>query len=252
MNADMQDRRPIEPDRGDGTGRGERSVFRMTPQAVLGGAVVVVGLALLAENLGLADADRILRLWPLAVMAVGVTKLLAPQARRSSRVFGGLLTLAGGALAAERIFGLPIDFDAWWPLVLIGFGVLLLSRAMGRGGPGASAAGNRDSYFSEFATWAGKQRRVTSPAFRGADLTAVMGGVEVDLRGAGAASGGAVIDVFVMWGGIEIWVPPDWAVVNDVTVLMGGVEDKSVGNQAATHSVTIRGVVIMGGLEIKS
>ena len=49
-------------------------------------------------------------------------------------------------------------------------------------------------------------------AFRGADLIAVMGGCEIDLRQA-AINGEAVIDVFCMWGGIEIRVPEDWTVV---------------------------------------
>jgi predicted membrane protein len=77
-----------------------------------------------------------------------------------------------------------------------------------------------------------------------------MGGVELDLRGATAAPGGAVIDVFVMWGGIEIWVPPDWAVSNEVMVLMGGADDKSTGAQDARSRLTVRGFCVMGGIEI--
>jgi predicted membrane protein len=109
-----------------------------------------------------------------------------------------------------------------------------------------------DVSVSEVAVWAGKQRRIAEPSFRRADLTAIMGGVELDLRAAGTASGEAVIDVFVMWGGIEIWVPPNWAVVNKVGVLMGGVEDKSTGTQDARHRLIVRGFVVMGGMEIKT
>jgi predicted membrane protein len=52
-----------------------------------------------------------------------------------------------------------------------------------------------------------------------------MGGIELDLRQAGTENGTAVIDVFVLWGGIEITVPPDWAVSNEITPIMGGAED---------------------------
>jgi predicted membrane protein len=79
-----------------------------------------------------------------------------------------------------------------------------------------------------------------------------MGGIELDLRAAGTATGEAVIDVFVMWGGVEIWVPPDWAVSNEVNLLMGGAEDRSTGAQGATHRLIVRGFVVMGGLEIKT
>jgi hypothetical protein len=79
-----------------------------------------------------------------------------------------------------------------------------------------------------------------------------MGGIELDLRGAGTATGEAVIDLFVMWGGIEIWVPPDWSVSNEVGLLMAGAEDKSGGSQAARHRLVVRGFAIMGGVEIKT
>ena len=46
---------------------------------------------------------------------------------------------------------------------------------------------------SEFAVWSGVQRGVTSPAFKRADLTAVLGGIELDLRHAGTDNGEAVI-----------------------------------------------------------
>jgi len=56
----------------------------------------------------------------------------------------------------------------------------------------------------------------------------------------------------VMWGGVEIWVPPEWAVSNQVGLLMGGAEDKSSGTQDARHRLIVRGFVLMGGVEIKT
>ena len=55
-----------------------------------------------------------------------------------------------------------------------------------------------------------------------------------------------------MMGGIEITVPPDWAVVNRAAVIMGGVTDHSTGAQGAANTLYIQGVVMMGGIEIKT
>lgn len=248
MQADMRtdrdpERRPLEP------GRPARPPFRVTPQAVLGLVIVVFGAALMADNLGWVESDQVFRFWPLVLVAIGILRLIQPVGR-SGRVFGGVMLLVGLGLTAEFVLGLPVDVNDWWPLVLIAIGVVILLRSRG-GGPEAGAV-TQDERLSEFAVWAGKVRRVATPAFRYADLTAVMGGVELDLRGAATATGEAVIDVFVMWGGIELWVPPDWAVSNQTTALMGGVEDKSSGTQDARHRLVIRGFVVMGGLEIKT
>lgn len=225
-----------------------RRGFKLTAQALFGLLVVAFGLLLTADNLDLLDARRVLIYWPLGVVAVGLVKFVQATGT-SGRVAGGVIASVGLLLTAQETLGWNVSVDDWWPIALIVLGVLILTRSSGRAMSEAVPAA-ADAQVSEFAFWAGKVRRTASPAFQRADLTAVMGGVELDLRGATAAPGGAVIDVFVMWGGIEIWVPPDWAVSNEVMVLMGGADDKSTGAQDARSRLTVRGFCVMGGIEI--
>jgi len=80
----------------------------------------------------------------------------------------------------------------------------------------------------------------------------VLGGCELDLRHA-AIDGEAVIDVFAMWGGIEIKVPENWSVSGRVTPILGGYEDKTRRVPDGTNQrLLVRGLVIMGGVEIKN
>jgi len=105
---------------------------------------------------------------------------------------------------------------------------------------------------SAMAILSGVNRGNNWPAFRGGDLTAVMGGCEIDLRQA-AINGDATIDVFAVWGGIEIRVPENWTVAFHVTPILGGVEDKTRPSLGSTaHRLTIRGVVVMGAVEVKN
>jgi hypothetical protein len=270
---------------------------RFTPQAVLGLFIIAAGLLLTGDNIGLFEADRIIRFWPLGIIIVGIVKFLQSSAT-PGKLVGVIIIFVGTVLTADKTFGLPVDLGDIWPLALVGLGLVILIRTLrpataapnvedmspdsddipivtsnlrAPGGPAsdpidvareaarkarevvAGAPGvSTDESFSEVAVWAGKQRRIAVPSFQRADLTAIMGGVEIDLRAAGTAGGEAVIDVFVMWGGIEVWVPPDWVVVNKVGVLMGGVEDKSTGTQDARNRLVVRGFVIMGGMEIKT
>src|SRR5690348_14727059 len=100
-----------------------------------------------------------------------------------------------------------------WSLALVVLGGTMIIRAQDRARHGDVTT---ERQFSDFAFWSGVKRRITSPAFKGADFTAVMGGGELDLRGASTAEGPAVIDLFIVMGGLEITVPADWAVSNEV------------------------------------
>lgn len=232
---------------------------RFTPQIVVGLCVVAFGVALTVDNLGLADAGNILKYWPAALVLIGLAKAL--QSRTTSgRLFGVILAFVGVALLSDFLD--VFDLWGWWPVGLIAMGLLMISRAFGTReratGTARSLAGSvvpgtaTEATLSEFALWSGVQRRVASPAFRHADLTAIMGGIELDLRQASTAGGEAVIDVFAMWGGIEITVPPDWAVANEIVPIMGGAEDKSTGTQASQNRLVLRGFAIMGGVEVKT
>jgi predicted membrane protein len=232
-------------------------------------------LLLTLDNMGWVETWRYVRYWPLVVVTVGVMQVLQADSR-SGKIFGGVVAFAGLVWTADTVFQVPVDLFDFWPVGLIALGVLVLTRALsntepapvtptaepGRWeppagsvsseGPPSNTPAGADQVVTEVAVWAGKQRRNASASFRKAELTAIMGGVELDLRKAATATGEAVVDVFVIWGGVEIWVPPDWAVSNQVSLLMGGAEDKSTGTQNARHRLVVRGFVIMGGLEIKT
>jgi predicted membrane protein len=93
---------------------------------------------------------------------------------------------------------------------------------------------------------------VRNAPFFGANMTAVMGGIELDLRQATLPED-AVIELFAFWGGIEIYVPPDWTVTSKVTTLLGGFVDKRRPTSVVpTKTLTVRGMVVMGGIEVKN
>jgi hypothetical protein len=116
-----------------------------------------------------------------------------------------------------------------------------------------SSGATPNDTFSGFAMWSGVDRKPTSQAFRGGDFTAIMGGGEIDLRGAKPVPGGCVIEVFLMMGGLDIYVPPHWTVVNELFALMGGIEDSRKSVPPDSSDVLIlKGIAIMGGVEIQN
>ena len=105
------------------------------------------------------------------------------------------------------------------------------------------------------AVMGGLEDSVTSKAFKGGFLRAVMGGAELDLSEAIIEEKPATIEVTVIMGGAEIKVPPEWKVKVDVSQKMAGVEDERGQGDLAeeeTPDLVITGKVVMGGLEINS
>jgi len=222
--------------------------WNLTPQTVVGGIVVFVGLLLLAGNLGLIEAHHILYYWPIGLVAVGAA-LLGRAREHGSQTLAWAVIVVGAYLTVCRVAGYDGDLGDLWPLFLIGLGVVMVRRARRREAGIESASADQTLY--DFAFWSGVERRISSPVFKRAEFTVVMGGIEVDLREAGTGGEPAVIDVFVVWGGLEIRVPPDWAVSNQIVAIMGGASDKSTGARDAKHRLILRGFVLMGGVEIK-
>jgi cell wall-active antibiotic response 4TMS protein YvqF len=227
--------------------------FRVTPRLIGGLAVAAVGLLLLLDRLDLMDAEAYLEWWPLALVAIGILHLTQP--REGGRRFVGLIWIVAGAwllLNSLDLLDLQI-WDAFWPLILIALGGALAWRALR--GPVARTPGAPDvDTISAVAILGGTKRASSSAAFRGGELTAVMGGCEIDLRQARIAEGGeAVIDTLAFWGGIEIKVPESWAVVGKVVPLLGAFEDKTRPPQAgAPPRLVVRGMAIMGGVDVSN
>ncbi len=225
-------------------------VTAFAPRIILGLAIVAFGALLLADNLGLVEARHVLRYFlPAILLLIGAACL----AQKS--VWGWAWIAAGSWLLAEALDWIDIGFwQLFFPLLLILVGGSLLARATPLRRATLRAADGEDRVRA-FALMSGNVRKMDSASFRGGDLGAFMGGVELDLRGAKTPPEGAVIDAFVVWGGIEIKVPESWAVRGEVMPVMGALDDKTrpIADPAKIDGrLTIRGVAFMGGIEVKN
>lgn len=225
--------------------------FQLTPQLLMGLLIIGVGVVFTLANLGVADARGYLRYWPVGLIAIGLLKLQQARGGRGSMA-AILFIAAGGWLLLDSLDILRISVWQLWPMLLVFFGAIMVWQGIhGRScRTGRTTDGN--ATISGLAVLGGVSRGNNSRNFKGGDLTAIMGGCEIDLRQA-AIDGDAVLNVFAMWGGIEIRVPDDWTIVGQVTPVLGGFEDKTRPPQgAAAHRLIVHGMAIMGGIEVKN
>jgi predicted membrane protein len=226
----------------------------MSRQVILGVLVIGMGLLFLADNLNIWDFRRSLQFWPMVLIMVGVFKLFDTNSS-DGYILGCGLILVGVLMVLHRMGIIYFSWRAMWPLILIALGASVLYRAVsGRRLVASSLKGEAlqlDDSINATAILGGFERRIHSQDFKGGEVTAIMGGCALDMRGARIQTE-AVINVFVMWGGITIKCPPDWTVILHGTPIMGGFTEKTTPPPDNSKRLIIRGYAIMGGVEVRN
>lgn len=220
----------------------------ISPRLIVGIFIVLLGIIFLIEEFTGIDAHEFLVYWPVVLIVIGLMGLI----QGTSRV-GSLIALVVGVWALAYNLGY-VSLEIWqfWPLVIVGVGLSLVRRALVGQKPSTTGAGEPVDRVNAFAIMGGVVRTSNSSAFRGGELTAIMGGCELDLTQAQLAGDEAIIDVFALWGGVEIRVPDTWGVVGQVQPIMGAFEDKTRPPRDTKTRLIVRGAVIMGGVEVKN
>jgi hypothetical protein len=224
--------------------------------------IIVTGVLLFLDNLGVYHMYNIWRLWPVALITVGVSKLFESRGA-GGRVWAGLVTLAGVIFLLDNLNIWHVSWGLLWPLALVGAGLSMLFHAMeqkdlsGRVRTSATVSSSPANTLREWATFGGVKRRLSSQDFQGGEMIAVFGGIEVDLREANMPPGKeVVIDANATFGGIELRVPYSWEVVMRGMGIFGGYEDKTVPPRreegVTPPRLLVTGYAIFGGVSISN
>ncbi len=246
---------------------------RASSQVVLGLLVIGMGVLFLLDNLDILDFRHAVGFWPLALIVAGAVSLtgMSGNGPRSSGYVGSVLIGLGVLMILSRLGILYVSWGTLWPLVMIALGGLVLYRSLGPGrvrrvsldkggaaglqvddgGAASSSSSGADDLVDIVAVLGGFERRLVTRDFRGGEITAIMGGCMLDLRDASIVRE-AVINVFTIWGGINIKVPPDWTVILNGTPVMGGFSEKTATPPDGSKRLVIRGYAVMGGVEVRN
>ncbi len=166
----------------------------------------------------------------------------------------GLLMGVGLLLGCLEIIDFGLIWKLIFPMILVVFGLSIIFKDVFLGKVNSeikklNAKGNNERICC--ATFSGQNIKVLKELFTGADLTAVFGAVECDLRDA-IIDRDVVINASAIFGGIDIFVPADVKVKIKSTSIFGGIENKaSTEQEEKTHTIYINGTALFGGIEIK-
>ena len=221
---------------------------------VLWGIVlIVVGLIIGGNALGITNINIFFDGWWTLFIIVPCFIGLFKENEKTGNVIGLLIGIAL-FLGCQDI----INFDLIWklalPTILVVIGLLIIFKDTLGGKVNEEIKklnDKRNGANTYCATITGQKVKFDKELFTGADLTAVFGGVECDLRNAIIESD-VVINASSIFGGIDILAPSNVKVKTKSTSIFGGVENKSNTNgEENTHTIYVNGTAIFGGVEIK-
>jgi hypothetical protein len=219
---------------------------RVTTQALIGALIVLIGVVLLLSTTDVYDARGLLLYVPSLFVLVGLYALVTSGFRN---LVGPLLVVV--VAAAWQLVALdvlePEEIWQFWPVLVILFGLSVFLGPMR-----ARVRGVTDDHVSGFAVFGGSEKRVTGENFAGADLTALFGGVELDLRDATVRDPPAHVAATALFGGVEVIVPRDWNVQIDVLPVLGAAEDERPRREGEHESVdlVVTGFAAFGGVSV--
>ncbi len=222
---------------------------------ILPGLVLIAwGGLLLLRELGVLDPTlRAIDFWPVVIVALGLS--IAARRRRAGSVLVGLaVAVLGAGMLAQRL-GYAVGVARLWPVLLIvaGIGIIWSGFARSRRGPWVANEQVSADELQRSVTMGGLSLVVDSQRFRGGALSVTMGEIKADLRRAAIEGEEATLDLSLTMGGVELYVPTNWLVVNDVGPFMGTVEDKTEPRPDAggvQRRLVLRGKITMGAVTI--
>ncbi|MBR7098214.1 MAG: hypothetical protein IKC59_02270 [Clostridia bacterium] len=212
--------------------------------------LVALGVIFLLNALDVTDVDLFFDGWWTLFIIIPCTVGLFTERDK----VGNLIGLAIGViLLLWRQDIVPLNY--LWKIILPAIVILVGLRLILEGfwkkkkDPVVVIKGDKGSRRSGVAVFSGCDLSIDGEVFEGADLVAVFGGVECDLRRA-VIEQDCVINVTSVFGGVDVLVPPNVQVKTDCMAIFGGVDNVTLVNPTAP-TVYIKGLCLFGGVEVK-
>ena len=219
---------------------------------IWGIVLIAIGFIFGTNALGITDISIFFDGWWTLFIIVPCTVGLCTSRNKKGNLVGILV----GAVLLLNCQGM-LDFTLMRkltvPVIVILIGITLIFKR--RDNQAAliweEAKKNGEPLKQCCAAFSGQKMNYTNEVFDGAELNAIFGGIECDLRNA-VIEKNAVINVSCVFGGIDILVPDNVNIKVSSSSIFGGISNKKHSN-SDKNAVTlyINGNCMFGGVDIK-
>ena len=217
----------------------------MTPiRFWIGLVLLTLGVLGIFDATGTFESSEIIDdWWPVAIIGAGI---LGMMSQRRVSLGPVIITAIGFVLLADQQKWTSEDLVG--PVILVVIGLAVLAGATRRG---RLWIGGFDGE-RPLALFGGSKVKDHSEHLTHAEVTAVFGGAELDLREAHIDKE-ADVEATAIFGGVDILVPRGWRVSLGGLPIFGAYEDKTEGNGSLSTDapkLNVRATAIFGGIDV--
>ncbi|MDD3392098.1 MAG: DUF5668 domain-containing protein [Bacilli bacterium] len=209
---------------------------------VIGSIIIIFGLLILLSNYNLINIDNLWDyIWTVFLIMIGSAGL---SSKKQFDFFYGSLIIIGSFYLLESLNIISNEFVnlTLWPILIIGLGVTFFFRI------DQKHISNSKHFV---AILSGVEEKINDE-YLGSEISAIFGGVELDLTKAKFKTKKTYINAQAICGGIDVRVPENVKVVTNGFPILGGIDNKSISNNKADYELIINYNIICGGIEIKN
>ena len=203
--------------------------------------LIAVGILFLGRNMDWWDFSIFFRgWWTLFLIIPSIISLVRREGIGTSfliLVLGVLMLLA-----SQEVIEWSTIWKVFVPLIIIVIGLSIIFANQNKS---RKVKANAKTYTAVFSGIDERLGEIEND-FK---VTAVFGGVELDLRDVKLKED-VVIDCFTLFGGIDIRLPKDVKVVISGLPIFGGIENKYRDDEFAKVTVYINHTTIFGGVDL--
>lgn len=221
---------------------------------VLWGLVLIaLGIIVGLNSMGLTHINVFFRgWWTLFIIIPSFIELI----RRENKWWSFIWLCIGVVLllCAQNVLSFRLIRKLIFPFILVMFGISIIFKDTFKSKMNEKIKtlnGNKGDFEEYCATFGEQKCDLSGQEFKGANLDAIFGSVELDISKA-IIKKDQVINANSVFGGIEIRVPNNVNIKVKSTPIFGGVENKvKTEYNESLPTIYINGVAIFGGVTIK-
>lgn len=215
---------------------------------IIGGIILLIGIMFLLEILVPGfDVDFKL-IWPIILVIIGLYNTIK---NRKFDLFMTVLLFIGVWFVLINFELLPTKYtEIFWPIFIIIIGLFIIFNSITLKKKQIDVTKN--GYLKFHGIFGGVEEKVKSNDFKGAEIYAIFGGVELDLSKIKMKDNQAIINVYSIFGGTDLKLPKDYNIVFESKAFLGNNENQNNNEfNDSNKTIYVNCISVFGGTDLK-